>query len=64
MTPSSGLFADGVNAIIDKFRVAKTQSPAFKQFMPQHAHEQATDKSSREHPAPRKDPVGRVFLLQ
>ncbi len=30
----SGLFGDAVNAVVDNFRVAKTQSAAFKQFMP------------------------------
>ncbi len=31
---SSGLFSDVVNPVVDKFRAAKTQSAAFKQFMP------------------------------
>ncbi len=31
---SSGLFGDAVNAAVDKFRAAKTQSTAFKQLMP------------------------------
>ncbi len=37
-----------------------TQSAAFKQFMPRHAHEPASASSSRERPALRKLPVGRV----
>ncbi len=57
---SSGLFGDAVNAIVDKLRAAKTQSAAFKQFMPRRAHEPVTASSSRERPAPRKEPVGTV----
>ncbi len=31
---SSGLFGNAVNTVVDKFRAAKMQSAAFKQFMP------------------------------
>ncbi len=60
---SSGLFGDAVNTVVDKFRAAKTQSAAFKQFMPRRAREPASASSSRERPAPRKEPVGRVSDL-
>ncbi len=56
---SSGLFGDVVNTIVDKFKAVKTQSAAFKQFMLRCAHEPASASSSREHPAHRKEPVGR-----
>ncbi len=60
LVSSSGLFSEAVNAVVDKFRAAKTQSTAFKQFMLRRACEPATALSSRERPAPRKEPVGRV----
>ncbi len=56
----SGLFGDAVNAVVDKFRAAKTQSAAFKQFMLRRAREPASTLSSREHPAPSKEQVGRM----
>ncbi len=56
----SGLFGDAVNAVVDKFRAAKTQAAAFQQFMPRCAHEPGFPSSSREHQAPSKEPVGRV----
>ncbi len=56
----SGLFGGAVNAVIDKFSAAKTQSAVFKQFMPCRAREPAFASSSRERPAPSKEPVGRV----
>ncbi len=36
---SSGLFGDAVDIFVDKFRAAKTQSAAFKQFMPRRSRE-------------------------
>ncbi len=57
---SSSLFGDAVNAAVDKFRAAKTQSTAFKQLMPRHARKSASASSSRERPAPSKEPVSRV----
>ncbi len=57
---SSGLFGDAVNTVVDKFSAAKTHLAAFKQFMPRRAREPASASSSRERPAPRKEPVGRV----
>ncbi len=48
----SGLFGDAINAVVDTFRAAKTQSAAFKQFMPRRAREPASALSSRERPAP------------
>ncbi len=57
---SSGLFGDAVHAIIDKFRAAKTQSAAFKQFTLRRMREQASASCSRERPDPNKEPVGRV----
>ncbi len=56
----SGLFGDVVNAVVDQFRAAKTQLAAFKQFMPRRARKPASASSSRECPAPSKEPVGRV----
>ncbi len=56
---SSGLLGDVVNTIVDKFKAVKTQSAAFKQFMLRCAREPASASSSREHPAHRKEPVGR-----
>ncbi len=43
----SGLFGEAVSAVVDKFRSAKTQSAALKQFMPRRAREQSL---------PRKEP--------
>ncbi len=59
-TVSFGFFSGAVNAVVDKFKAAKMQSAVFKQFMPQRAHEPASASSSRERPAPSKEPVGRV----
>ncbi len=57
---SSGLFGDAVNAAVDKFMAAKTQSAAFKQLMPRHARKPASASSSRERLAPSEEPVSRV----
>lgn len=38
----SGLFGEAVNSAVDKFRTAKTQSVAFKQFMPRRGCEPPT----------------------
>ncbi len=35
----SGLFGEAVSAVVDKFRSAKTQSAALKQFMPRRARD-------------------------
>ncbi len=47
----SGLFGEAVSAVVDKFRSAKTQSAALKQFMPRRARDFSTPSSSvsREH---------------
>ncbi len=54
----SGLFGEAVSAVMDKFRSAKTQSAALKQFMPRRARDFSTPSSSvsREHPLPRREP--------
>ncbi len=54
----SGLFGEAVSAVVDKFRSAKTQSAALKQFMPRRARDFSTPSSSvsREQPLPRKEP--------
>ncbi len=56
--PQSGLFGEAVNAVVDKFRSAKTQSAALKQFMPRRARDFSTPSSSvsREQPLPRREP--------
>ncbi len=57
------LVRDAVNAVVDKFRAAKTQSAAFKQFMLRRAREPASASSSRERSAPSMEPVGRVSMF-
>ncbi len=54
----SGLFGEAVSAVVDKFRSAKTQSAALKQFMPRRARDFSTPSSSvsREQPLPRREP--------
>ncbi len=54
----SGLFGEAVSAVVDKFRSAKTQSAARKQFMPRRARDFSTPSSSvsREQPLPRREP--------
>ncbi len=56
----SGLFGEAVSAVVDKFRSAKTQSAALKQFMPRRSRDYSTPSSSvsREHPLPRMEPSG------
>ncbi len=56
----SGLFGEAVSAVVDKFRSAKTQSGALKQFMPRRARDYSTPSSSvsREQSLPRKEPPG------
>ncbi len=53
----SGLFGEAVSAVVDKFRSAKTQSAALKQFMSRRARDYSTPSSvSREQSLPRKEP--------
>ncbi len=54
----SGLFGEAVSAVVDKFRSAKTQSVALKQFMPRRSRDYSTPSSSvsREHSL--KEPSG------
>ncbi len=54
----SGLFGEAVSAVVDKFRSAKTQSVALKQFMPRRSRDYSTPSSSvsREQSLPRKEP--------
>ncbi len=54
----SGLFGEAVNAVVDKFRSAKTQSAALKKFMPRRSKDYSTPSSSvsREQSLPRKEP--------
>ncbi len=56
----SGLFGEAVSAVVDKFRSAKTQSAALKQFMPRRSRDYSTPSSSlsREQSLPRKEPYG------
>ncbi len=56
----SELFGEVVSAVVDKFRSAKTQSAALKQFMPRRARDYSTPSSSvsREQSLPRKEPPG------
>ncbi len=41
----SGLFGEAVSAVVDKFRSAKTQSAALKQFMPRRSRDYSTPSS-------------------
>ncbi len=54
----SGLFGEAVSAVVDKFRSAKTQSAALKQFMPRRARDYSTPSSSVSwgQPLPRREP--------
>ncbi len=56
----SGLFGEAVSAVVDKFRSAKAQSAALKQFMPRRSRDYSTPSSSvsREQSLPRKEPSG------
>ncbi len=56
----SGLFGEAVSSVVDKFRSAKTQSAALKQFMPRRLRDYSTPSSSlsREQSLPRKEPSG------
>ncbi len=56
----SGLFGEAVSSVVEKFRSAKTQSAALKQFMPRRTRDHSTPSSSvsREHSLPRKEPFG------
>ncbi len=55
-----GLFGEAISAVVDKFRSAKTQSAALKQFMPRRSRDYSTPSSSvsREQSLPRKEPSG------
>ncbi len=57
----SGLFGEAVSSVVEKFRSAKTQSVALKQFMPRRTRDHSTPSSSlsREQSLPRKEPSGR-----
>ncbi len=57
----SGLFGEAVSSVVEKFRSAKTQSAALKQFMPRRTRDHSTSSSSlsREQSLPRKEPFGR-----
>ncbi len=57
----SGLFGEAVSSVVEKFRSAKTQSAALRQF---HAQEDegpfhSSSSLSREQSLPRKEPSGR-----
>ncbi len=56
----SGLFGEAVSSAVEKFRSAKTQSAALKQFMPRRMRDHSTPSSSlsREQSLPRKEPSG------
>ncbi len=56
----SGLFGEAVSAVVDKFRSAKTQSAALKQFMPRRSRDYSTPSSSvsrEQSPRPRAFPL-------
>ncbi len=57
----SGLFGVAVSSVVEKFRLAKTQLAALKQFMPRRTRDHSTPSSylSREQTLPRKEPSGR-----
>ncbi len=56
----SGLFGEAVSSVVEKFHSAKTQSAAFKQFMPRRTRDHSSpSSSSREQSLPRKEPSGR-----
>ncbi len=57
----SGLFGEAVSSVVEKFRSAKSQSAALKQFMPKRMRDHSTPSSSlsREHSLPRKELSGR-----
>ncbi len=59
-TSQSGLFGEAVSSVVEKFRSAKTQSTALKQFMPRRTRDHSTPSSSlsREQSLPRKEPSG------
>ncbi len=61
----SGLFGEAVSSVVEKFRSAKTQSAALKQFMPRRIRDHSTPFSSlsREHSLPRKESTGRSCAL-
>ncbi len=42
----SGLFGEAVSSVVEKFRSAKTQSAALKQFMPRRTRDHSTPSSS------------------
>ncbi len=55
----SGLFGEAVSSVVEKFRSAKTQSAALKQFMPRRTRDHSTPSSlTREQSLPRKEPSG------
>ncbi len=55
----SGLFGETVSSVVEKFRSAKTQSAALKQFMPRRTRDHSTPSSlTREQSLPRKEPSG------
>ncbi len=57
----SGLFGEAVSSVVEKFRSAKMQSAALKQFMPRRTRDHSTPSSSlsRYRSLPRKEPSGR-----
>ncbi len=53
----SGLFGEAVSSVVEKFRSAKMQSAALKQFMPRRTRDHSTPSSSLQL-LPRKEPFG------
>lgn len=51
----SGLFGEAVSSVVDKFRTAKTQSAALKQFMPRRALVPPTPASQAPHCTQERD---------
>ncbi|KAK9966116.1 hypothetical protein ABG768_003244 [Culter alburnus] len=57
----SGLFGEAVNMVVDKFRAAKSQSAALRQFMPRRVRDFSNPSSSlpRERTSHRKESASR-----
>ncbi len=56
---SLGYLREAVSSVVEKFRSAKTQSAALKQFMPRRTRDHSTPSSSlsREQSLPERSPV-------
>ncbi len=60
----TGLFGEAVSSVVEKFRSAKSQSAALKQFMPRRMRDSSSTPSTslpRERSLPRKEPTSRSY---